>query len=153
MSKNPYAIFSEDSCQYWLDLQNKKLTSPFYPKPYISDGLGCEWLITAPEDNYIVLEFNDVSLVTESFYSIPDNLAIFDGVCTDARLLHTLTGQMGNNDKWSISSSGPNMLIRFDVGIMITMNSYTGFSSKFSYGKEKSIKLLKIALALTLTFQ
>ena len=153
MSKNPYAIFSGDSCQYWLDLQNKKLTSPFYPKPYISDGLGCEWLITAPEDNYIILEFNDVSLVTESSYSIPDNLAIFDGVCTDARLLHTLTGQMGNNDKWSISSSGPNMLIRFDVGIMITMNSYTEFSSKFSYGKEKSKKLLKNALVLTLTFQ
>ena len=146
MSKNPYAIFSGDSCQYWLDLQNKKLTSPFYPKPYISDGLGCEWLITAPEDNYIILEFNDVSLVTETSRSIPDNLAIFDGVCTDAKLLHTLTGQMGNNDKWSISSSGPNMLIRFDVGIMITMNSYTGFSSKFSYGKDLSITLLKISV-------
>ena len=148
MSKYPYAIFSGDSCQYWLDLQNKKLTSPFYPKPYISDGLGCEWLITAPEDNYIVLEFNDVSLVTESALdlSIPDNLAIFDGVCTDAKLLHTLTGQMGNDDKWFISSSGPNMLIRFEVDIMITMNSYRGFSSKFSYGKEKSINLLKIAL-------
>ena len=153
MSKYPYAIFSGDSCQYWLDLQNKKLTSPFYPKPYISDGLGCEWLITAPEDNYIVLEFNDVSLVTDSVQgiSIPDKLAIFDGVCTDAKLLHTLTRQMGNNDKWSIYSSGPNMLIRFDVGIMITMNSYTGFSSKFSYGKEKSKKLLKNALVLTLT--
>ena len=99
-------------------------------------------------NTWFVLEFNDVSLVTESALdlSIPDNLAIFDGVCTDAKLLHTLTRQMGNNDKWSIYSSGPNMLIRFDVGIMITMNSYTGFSSKFSYGKEKSINLLKIAL-------
>ena len=79
MSKYPYAIFSGDSCQYWLDLQNKKLTSPFYPKPYISDGLGCEWLITAPEDNYIVLEFNDVSLVTDSVQgiSIPDHLYFF----------------------------------------------------------------------------
>ena len=147
MSKNPYAIFSGDSCQYWLDLENKKLTSPFYPKPYVSDGLGCEWLITAPEDNYIVLEFNDVSLVTESWQRLwPDNLAIFDGVCTDARLLHTLIGQMGDDDKWSISSSGPNMLIRFNVGIMIEMNSYTGFSSKFSYGKDLSITLLKILL-------
>ena len=54
-----HVIFAGDSCQYWLDLENKKLTSPFYPKPYVSDGLGCEWLITAPEDNYIVLEFTD----------------------------------------------------------------------------------------------
>ena len=153
--KEYHAIFSGDSCQYWLDLENKKLTSPFYPKPYVSDGLGCEWLITAPEDNYIVLEFDDVSLVTESAQGLsePDSLDIFDGVCTDVRLLHTLKGQMDDDDKWSISSSGPNMLIRFNVGIMIEMNSYTGFSSKFSYGKEKSIKLLKIALALTLTFQ
>ena len=146
MSKNPYAIFSGDSCQYWLDLENKKLTSPFYPKSYVSDGLGCEWLITAPEDNYIVLEFNDVSLVTDFWQGITDNLAIFDGVCTDAMLLHTLTGQMGNDDKWSISSSGPNMLIRFDVGNIIEMKSYTGFFSKFSYGKDLSITLLKISV-------
>ena len=152
MSKNPYAIFSGDSCQYWLDLENKKLTSPFYPKPYVSDGLGCEWLITAPEDNYIVLEFNDVSLVTLGGQGVsePDSLDIFDGVCTDARLLHTFIGQMGDDDKWSISSSGPNMLIRFNVGIMIEMNSYTGFSSKFSYGKDLPITLLKISLILVM---
>ena len=93
-------------------------------------------------------EFDDVSLVTESAQGVnePDSLDIFDGVCTDARLLHTLIGQMGDDDKWSISSSGPNMLIRFNVGIMIEMNSYTGFSSKFSYGKDLSITLLKILL-------
>ena len=98
-------------------------------------------------NTWFVLEFNDVSLVTESWQRLwPDNLAIFDGVCTDAMLLHTLTGQMGNDDKWSISSSGPNMLIRFDVGNIIEMNSYTGFFSKFSYGKDLSITLSKISV-------
>lgn len=131
-----HVIFAGDSCQYWLDLENKKLTSPFYPKPYVSDGLGCEWLITAPEDNYIVLEFTDF------FFSLIDILTIFDGVCTETKVLQALTRRMSHDDgKWSISSSGPNMLIRFDVGIHIDLNSYSGFSSKFSYGKDFFINL------------
>ena len=34
------------------------LSSPNYPKWYDADGLGCEWLITAPEGFIIALEFN-----------------------------------------------------------------------------------------------
>ena len=34
------------------------LSSPNYPKWYNADGLGCEWLITAPESFIIALEFN-----------------------------------------------------------------------------------------------
>ena len=52
-----------DSCQYWMDLENQKLSSPYYPKSYFTDGHVCEWLIIAPEGNIIYLEFDhfDVS--------------------------------------------------------------------------------------------
>ena len=46
-----------DSCQYWMDLQNQKLSSPYYPHSFFGDGDGCEWLIIAPEGNIISLEF------------------------------------------------------------------------------------------------
>ena len=61
---------------------------------------------------------------------------------TETKVLQALTRRMSHDDgKWSISSSGPNMLIRFDVGIHIDLNSYSGFSSKFSYGKDFFINL------------
>ena len=47
-----------DSCQYWMDLENQKLSSPYYPHYYFADGDGCEWLITAPEGHIISLEFD-----------------------------------------------------------------------------------------------
>ena len=47
-----------DSCQYWMDLENQKLSSPYYPQNYFDDGIGCEWLITAPEGHIISLEFD-----------------------------------------------------------------------------------------------
>ena len=50
--------FIGDSCQYWMDLENQKLSSPYYPENYFDDGDGCEWLITAPEGNIISLEFD-----------------------------------------------------------------------------------------------
>ena len=34
------------------------LSSPNYPKWYNADGVGCEWLISAPEGFVIALEFN-----------------------------------------------------------------------------------------------
>ena len=34
------------------------LSSPNYPKWYNADGLGCKWLLTAPEGFIIALEFN-----------------------------------------------------------------------------------------------
>ena len=46
-----------DGCQYWIDLENQKLSSPYYPQNYFADGNSCEWLITAPEGNIISLEF------------------------------------------------------------------------------------------------
>ena len=48
---------TDDSCQYWLDIKNKKLTSRDYPKFVMPDDLGCKWVITAPEGHIIALEF------------------------------------------------------------------------------------------------
>ena len=48
----------DDNCQYWMDLKNQTLSSPYYPQNYFSDGIGCEWLITAPEGHIISLEFD-----------------------------------------------------------------------------------------------
>ena len=51
-------LFIGDSCQYWMDLENQKLSSPYYPEDYFADRIGCEWLITAPEGNIVSLEFD-----------------------------------------------------------------------------------------------
>ena len=51
-------MFIGDSCQYWMDLENQRLSSPYYPENYFADGDGCEWLITSPEGNIIFLEFD-----------------------------------------------------------------------------------------------
>ena len=47
-----------DNCQYWMDLENQTLSSPYYPLNCFADGDGCDWLITAPEGNIISLEFD-----------------------------------------------------------------------------------------------
>ena len=41
-----------------------KLTSPNYPKWYFADGIGCDWLLTAPEGYIIALQFNDFEVIT-----------------------------------------------------------------------------------------
>ena len=46
---------TDDSCQYWL--KKMTLTSPYYPKYYLADGKGCQWIITAPVGHIVVLEF------------------------------------------------------------------------------------------------
>ena len=53
----------DDNCQYWMDLKNQKLSSPYYPENYFADGYGCEWLITAPEGNIISLEFDHFNVI------------------------------------------------------------------------------------------
>ena len=59
-SKLFYFIYycTDDNCQYWKNLQDMTLSSPNYPKWYNADGIGCEWLISAPEGFIIALEFN-----------------------------------------------------------------------------------------------
>ena len=52
-----------DNCQYWMDIENQKLSSPYYPQ--LSFAVDCEWLIIASEGNIITLEFDhfDVSKI------------------------------------------------------------------------------------------
>ena len=53
-----------------MDIEKKTLSSPYYPKNFFADGIGCEWLINAPEGNLISLEFEhfDVNLCNFFFY-------------------------------------------------------------------------------------
>ena len=51
-------IITDDNCQYWFNLDKMTLFSPYYPKWYNPDGVGCEWLISAPDGFIIALEFN-----------------------------------------------------------------------------------------------
>ena len=59
------SIITDDNCQYWKNLQAMTLSSPNYPKWYNADGVGCEWLISAPEGFIIALEFNHFHVDTE----------------------------------------------------------------------------------------
>ena len=102
-----------------MDLENKKLSSPYFPQNYFNDGIGCEWLITAPEGNIIFLEFDHFK---ENF------LILFDGVCDQTKKLQTLSGSMDQDDKWIISSSGRYMFLR--------LIETTGFLAKILYGNE-----------------
>ena len=56
------SIITDDNCQYWKNLQDMTLSSPNYPKWYNADGVGCEWLISAPEGFIIALEFNNFTV-------------------------------------------------------------------------------------------
>ena len=66
-------MFIGDSCQYWMDLENQRLSSPYYPNNYFADGIDCDWLITAPEGHVISLEFDhfDVSKNLNSKQKFP----------------------------------------------------------------------------------
>ena len=50
------SINVDDKCQYWMDLEKMKLSTPNFPKLIFADGVGCYWIITAPEGNIISLE-------------------------------------------------------------------------------------------------
>ena len=41
-----------------MNLENQKLSSPYYPQNDFNDGISCEWVITAPEGHIISLEFD-----------------------------------------------------------------------------------------------
>ena len=49
----------EDPCQDWLDLINKKLTSPNYPEFYDPNTV-CKWNLTTDKGYYISLDFEIV---------------------------------------------------------------------------------------------
>ena len=49
----------DDPCQDWLDLVNKKLTSPNYPEDYDPNTI-CKWNLTTEKGNYISLDFERI---------------------------------------------------------------------------------------------
>ena len=49
----------DDPCQDWLDLINKKLTSPNYPEWYDPNTV-CKWNLTTEKGNYISLDFEHI---------------------------------------------------------------------------------------------
>ena len=55
---------TDDNCQYWKNLEDMTLSSPNYPKWYNADGVGCQWLISAPEGFIVALEFNHFQVIT-----------------------------------------------------------------------------------------
>ena len=48
----------------------------------------------------------------------------------ETKELDTLTALMPNDDKWTISSSGPNMFVSFDIALV----SHPGFNAKIHFG-------------------
>ena len=44
------------------------LTSPYYPKYYLADGKGCQWIITAPVGHIVVLEFEEFDVSFKKVY-------------------------------------------------------------------------------------
>ena len=51
----------EDPCQDWLDLIDKKLTSPYYPDEYDPNTF-CKWNLTTDEGYYISLDFERINV-------------------------------------------------------------------------------------------
>ena len=51
----------EDPCQDWLDLINKKLTSPNYPEVYDKRTV-CKWNLRAEKGYYISLDFERIDV-------------------------------------------------------------------------------------------
>ena len=49
----------DDPCQDWLDLINKKLTSPNYPEDFEPNTV-CKWNLTTDKGNYISLDFEHI---------------------------------------------------------------------------------------------
>ena len=61
--KNEY----HDPCQDSLDLINKNLTSPNYPKPYDPRTV-CNWTLTTKRGNYVSLDFERIGVRDEKDY-------------------------------------------------------------------------------------
>ena len=46
------------------------LTSPYYPKYYLADGKGCQWIITAPVGHIVVLEFEEFNVSFKKYITM-----------------------------------------------------------------------------------
>ena len=60
----------KDPCEDWLDLINKKLTSPNYPKPY-NPLTDCKWNLKTDPGKYITLDFERIDVsISNKFQNI-----------------------------------------------------------------------------------
>ena len=62
-------------------------------------------------------------------------MSLYDGVCTVAKKLERLSGEM-TGDRWVYSSSGRNMFVSFDIG---RYGPNTGFDANIHKGNEFKI--------------
>ena len=65
-----------DPCQDWLDLVNKKLTSPNYPEWYDPNTV-CKWNLTTEKGNYISLDFEHIDVSDKDMIS---NIWVFSNL-------------------------------------------------------------------------
>ena len=56
-----FTPFQNDMCQSCLDMEQKTLKSPNYPKSY-GNNVTCHWMITAQHGNHITLELQDFNV-------------------------------------------------------------------------------------------
>ena len=56
----------DDPCQDWLDLINKKLTSPNYPADYDPNTI-CKWNLTTEKGHYISMDFERIFVSDKIF--------------------------------------------------------------------------------------
>ncbi|XP_019633582.1 PREDICTED: CUB and sushi domain-containing protein 1-like isoform X1 [Branchiostoma belcheri] len=81
------------------------ITSPNYPSPY-GNNENCEWLITVPAGNTIVLMFKRGQQLEEG----SDFLSIYDGASDSAVELHRITGR---DSVINVPSTSNTMFLRF----------------------------------------
>ena len=56
-----FTPFQNDFCQSCLDMEQKTLKSPNYPKSY-GTNVSCDWLITAQQGFHIALELQEFNV-------------------------------------------------------------------------------------------
>ena len=56
-----FTPFQNDMCQSCLDMEQKTLKSPNYPKSY-GTNVSCDWLITAQQGFHIALELQEINV-------------------------------------------------------------------------------------------
>ena len=70
-----------DPCQDWLDLINKKLTSPNYspfgdPRPNYDPRTVCQWNLTTDKGSYISLDFEEIGVSDFKYLNSFDNVVL-----------------------------------------------------------------------------
>ena len=131
-----------------MDLENKKLASPYYPQDYSYNTDGCEWLITAPEKHIISFEevkslnvskkqkcYVDLHSVQYDIFYSKSYVILFDGACDQTKELKY--GTMSDDGKWITFGSGSYIFVTLVIADVYDVYDYsTTLLAKINYGKE-----------------